>query len=211
MSISRQALDATLVSAMFDGELSAKAQALALDQLGQDAKAQQSWQAAALLGDVLRETGHSGQEDAAQTPLFASPGFASQCAAALDDEPSILAPNALPESAASQPDYQPAQRSPVSASRWRMVAMAASVLLVASWVFSPFGLNSARNTADSQLASQSLEPSLPQAKTLSPQQAEELEALMVEHGEFTGLAALNGLLAYAKVVNQQVTKQVVGR
>jgi len=59
------------------------------------------------------------------------------------------------------------------------------------------------------MAYQPLENSIPTIASTQSTQApisqvnveQELQSMLVQHGEFTGAAALNGLVAYAKVVN----------
>lgn len=201
--------DNTLISDLLDGELSRAQQAHALGRLSKDANHHQacrSWSAATALQALLHAEGPVSATDA--TPVLASPGFSVRCAGALDLEPAILAPNALPETmrADGVVDFQ-AERA--ARSRWQMAAVAAGMFLAvgltASLVFSPL------NTSERISGDTVVQQATPNAVSISASQANELEALMVEHGEFTGMAALNGLLAYAKVVNQQVDSRIDAR
>jgi negative regulator of sigma E activity len=106
---------------------------------------------------------------------------------ALDNEPTVLAPRALNKDSRVTGDIW----KPIS-----MFAIAASLALVAVITLNP---------ADKKVSGQNqLASTTAPAETIQQQKfAQEFAVMLVEHGEFTATAGLNGLVAYAKLVSNQ--------
>ncbi len=99
------------LSALLDGELDADGCAALLDRLRRDEQACRTWAMLNCAGDAMRS---------ADVASFHSAGFVDRVSAALEREPTVLAPAALPQRAAAR--------------RWLLpgagAAVAAAVLLV---------------------------------------------------------------------------------
>lgn len=95
------------LSALLDGDLDERSMGNVLDCLRRDASLRQDWRSYCLIGDCLRgeRSGH--------------PGFVDRVMAGLDDEPTLLAPQA-------------AEPRPARSARQTMLAVAASVTGVAA-------------------------------------------------------------------------------
>lgn len=115
------------LSALLDGDLDERSMGSVLDCLRSDPSLRQDWRSYCLIGDCLRgeRSGH--------------PGFVDRVMAGLDDEPTVLAPQA-------------AEPRPARTRRQAMLAVAASVAGVAA-----VGLIAA--TLHSERASQVVAPS----------------------------------------------------
>jgi sigma-E factor negative regulatory protein RseA len=91
------------ISALMDGELERPETAGALDALGREGEARETWRTYHLIGDAMRDT------------RLLSAGFASRVSAKLADEPTVLAPRAKPL---------------IEQRRWQVLSAAASVAAV---------------------------------------------------------------------------------
>lgn len=96
--------DREWLSALFDGELDDDAGRAAVRRLGEDAQAARRWAEYCLIGDALR-----GQ-------LYEQPGLRERIAAALEDEPTLLAP--MPARSKRQPLAWVAAAATVAAVTW---------------------------------------------------------------------------------------------
>ena len=184
----------SLLSALIDGELAPEEREHAIDALLTDAELQQDWAdhhaTAALLHGEYVEPADASANDS----------FAQRIASALDDEPAIMAPSAIGEDKlpmASELDMAAQPRRANGA----LYAIAASVMALAVVTAVPkFGPLFDNGQATAPIAAASA-PQSQVAEVAGMTLEQELQALMVSHGEFGGMGALNGLVAYAKFVN----------
>lgn len=114
------------ISALVDGELERREADGALDALGSEVLARESWRAYHLIGDALRDT------------RLLSEGFTARVAAQLADEPTVLAPRAKPI---------------LRDRRWQLLSAAASLAAVALVVSVAFPPQDAAITAPPPVAS----------------------------------------------------------
>ncbi len=183
-----------LLSALIDGELAPEERERVIDAVLNDVELQQDWAAhyttSALLHGEYVESVDDADNDS----------FAQRIASALDDEPAIMAPNAIGTDKlpmASEPELAVQPRRANGA----LYAIAASVMALAVVTAVPkFGALFDNNQATAPIAAASA-PQSQVAEVAGMTLEQELQALMVSHGEFGGMAALNGLVAYAKFVN----------
>jgi len=163
------------LSRLLDDDLNEQEMNKALDALLDDPAATQTWHA---MHQVRTAIDH---EEGPQASL----SLLDKITHAIDEEPVILAVNNLPEG----------NGGPAKVARRRMrstpayIALAASVIALVTLIsYSPLQ----QGTNKDEVAAN------------APSQMElerELQSMVVQHGEFSGAAALNGLVAYAKVVN----------
>ncbi len=178
------------LSQLIDGELSSSELETALDSVLDSADLQVSWQ-----------TMHTLRAAVDEKCILASNKLTDGVCQALDAETKIVAPNNIisdPPALARNSLGREATGKVIPLDRRHKtklltgLAMAASVAALAMLVIAP---NDQRefSVADATLQSKfvPLEPLM--------------QSMIVQHGEFTGAAALNGLLAYAKVVNDEPT------
>ena len=215
------------LSAFIDNQLSAKQREQFIDQLLVDPDLQQSWADTHTVAEVMR---HGGQQNPLengpenpQAPILASSGFADRVAIAVQAEATVFAPNALAADVSEQVLDAKAGaelmneghggkvvslrvKSSERRSAAPLYALAASLALVAVLLVAPgFNQNGGQAAGQPTVASNTAAVGgMVAGNEASASSANEIEALMVEHGEFTGIAALNGLLAYAKVVNNEL-------
>lgn len=166
---------------LLDGELSAAELEGAIDSLLADPELQKSWHIQHAVRAAIRED---------RAPV--SSGVTNKVFAALAHEPAIMAPDNIRPHEMPQPATQsdgnilPFAAKPPG----RILAYTAIAASLAALVFVAY--HPERNTQPS-VADNRTE----QAERIQP----EMQAMIVQHGEFSGAAALNGLVAYAKVVN----------
>ncbi len=168
------------LSQLLDGELNPDEMEAALDNILLDPKLQKSWHTLHTLRSVIRDDSTN-----------ASCNIVARVADALENEPAIVAPDNLkPKNSALHPSGE----NVVQIGAWRhkalaYVAIAASFAAIVMVSYSP-EKKEAPAIADS-------------ASKVAPSQAleQEFQSMVVQHGEFSGAAALNGLVAYAMVVN----------
>ncbi len=166
----------------------------AVDWLLSDAEAQAQWQRMHMVRAVLQ-----GEH---VTPVNAKDTLADKVAAALEEEPAVLAPNNLQAVDAGNENID---RGTVIAlkggdgtgfgAKAALWAVAASFFAVVLFNTNPFSQQA--NGPAAGLASNAAKTDT-QAFDAAEQ---ELQALVVAHGEFASLAGLNGLAAYARIVN----------
>ena len=102
------------ISALMDGELDGRAADEALELLGRDREAADTWRLYHLMSDAMHGQRH-----------VLSAGFVERCAARLATEPAVLAPGALPG------------RTPLQRYAFAAAASLAAVALVAWLAFAP--------------------------------------------------------------------------
>ena len=174
------------LSSLLDGELAPDEVELVLDRILADRELQSSWHTQHILRAVI-------QDDRTQTCCH----IVDKVAAVVAKEPAIVAPdnlntintvNTVNSSESEMPENVVAIRS----NRKKILAfaaIAASFAVIVMVSYSPDKVSTPRMvdvTSDS---------------TPSMAAEQELQSMIVQHGEFSGAAALNGLVAYAKVVN----------
>jgi len=168
------------LSKLLDGDLSPDELERTLDRVLADPELQQSWHAQYTLRSVVQDDG-----------IHTYCNIVENVATIIAEEPTLIAPDNLSpkRTDASVPVGNVvsilSKRSKVLA----LTAIAASFAAIVMVSYSPKkAINSTiANTAGTMSTSLAAE--------------QELQAMIVQHGEFSGAAALNGLVAYAKVVN----------
>jgi len=181
------------LSQLLDDELNEQEMNAALDALLADPQAQKTWQAMHMVRGAVTD-------DA----IHASFSLSQRISASIEAEPTIMAPTNLParRTARSIPSEGRNTASTNRIARLRVplgLAVAASLVAVLVINLSPSVQDESRLVAE-----QSPEQSgllLPQASDAQLAMNRELQSMVVQHGEFSGAVALNGLVAYAKVVN----------
>ncbi len=172
------------LSQLLDGELSQEEMEYALDDLLADPEMQKSWRAQHTLRAVIKGD-----------TIQASCDIVDKVALAIAEEPTIIAPDNLPPAHADA--QQPAGNVvPIGQKRTRVLAYAAIAASFAAIVMVSY---SPRQASTPKIADTS------SIQTPSMAVEQELQSMIVQHGEFSGAAALNGLVAYAKVVNGSTT------
>ncbi len=198
------------LSQLFDGELNAEEMNAALDSLLADKNLQGTWQAMCTARACLQDAPVEDHAD-----LHSGLDLSSKIAMAIEAEPAIMAPNNIAPLAATAPVSVASEQRVLeghqisSASGKGMVAylaMAASVAAVMAISYFP------SQVQQSNIASTNASENLSEAgrvnQAASTSSAEQVfQSMVVQHGEFSGAAALNGLVAYAKVVNGSTLSQ----
>ncbi len=168
-----------LLSRLLDDDLNEQEMNQALDALLDDPAAQQSWHSMHTVRAAIDEEGPQ-----------ASSALLDKITASIETEPGILAPNNLPAFKQDKPSST-GQSNKQGRRMPAYLALAASVVaLVTVFNYAPLQTG---ETVSNDVAVAS-----PQAQMALER---ELQSMVVQHGEFSGAAALNGLVAYAKVVN----------
>jgi len=168
------------LSQLLDGELNSDEMEAALDNILADPELQKSWHTLHTLRSVIRDDSTN-----------ASCNIVDRVAEALHNEPAIVAPDNIKP---KNPTFHQSGENVVQIGAWRnkalsYAAIAASFAAIVMVSYSP-EKTEAPAIADSAIK-------------VAPSQAleQEFQSMVVQHGEFSGAAALNGLVAYAKVVN----------
>ena len=165
------------ISELIDGRGNPDQRQDAFDRLLADDVACKMWQRYHLIGCVLRnEVRHTGAD------------LSAHIRARLEDEPPAPAPMPAP--------VRPSPRLPGwRADAWKsagMLALAASVALIAVISLKPAPDNRAERLAGS-----------PAAGFERASFRQEFSEMLAQHGEFTSSPGLNGLIVYAKLVNNE--------
>lgn len=182
------------LSQLLDAELNESEMNAALDALLADPQAQKTWHAMHMVRSVVTDD-----------TVHASFSLSERISASIEAEPVIMAPTNLPASKSLE-KIPPEEREKTQAStltRLRIpfgLAIAASLVALLVINLSPSGVQDGSRLATEQ-ASEPGGPLLTQASSTQLAMNQELQSMVVQHGEFSGAAALNGLVAYAKVVN----------
>ncbi len=148
-----------------------------LEQVSKDAGLRRKWERYHLIGALMRRE--------AGVNVCAGGGLAERIAAAVDAEPTCLAPEAAARG----------RRLPVFNRDFFKTAagLAAAAALGAVAVL---GLQPAQDPEPQLLAEH-----VTRWQTDQPEHEADLNALLVEHGEFTPPSGMNGLMAYARFVS----------
>ena len=167
------------ISTLIDLEGDAADRQEMLNRIQDDSRAHDLWHRYHLIGGVIR-----GEVEIAGNDLSA------RIRDQLDHEPTVLAPLEKPRGTG------------VLADIWKsagMLALAASIALMAVVTLKP--VEEPANAGDRIASSNSENDVLsPEARGVFEQ---EIGEMLVEHGEFTASAGLNGLIAYAKLVSNE--------
>ena len=176
-AMNKELMNKEILSRLLDDDLDDHAMNEALDALLLDSDAQKSWHAMQLLRGAISDEGEKGGH--------ASLTLLDKISASIDNEPVILAPDNLPRPPlGSSEDDTRRKTTRVPA----YIALAASVVALLTFInYSPIQDQTQSEIVMSQQSQMQLE--------------RELQSMVVQHGEFSGAAALNGLVAYVKVVN----------
>jgi negative regulator of sigma E activity len=176
------------LSALLDGELGEEEMYRAIEQVAADEHLSRTWQRYHLIGAGLRR-----EETAPNEALCA------RIVAGLEQEPVVLAPASVPTSA-------PTRRPVPATGGGRWLALAAGLAMVAVvgwWMIEKQGTTPLSGARTPEIAARA---PVPDAEIWRgrPEMAEQLNALLVRHGEFTPASGMNGLAAYAKFVSHDV-------
>jgi sigma-E factor negative regulatory protein RseA len=165
------------ISAFMDGEVEDGESLAQVARLKQDASLRQAWETYHVIGDALRgETGHA-------------PGFMGRFSAALEQEPTVLAPQ------------RPAARFTVRRVALSLAASFGGVALVAWLALSNNPINPLV-PGDGQLAAK---PAVP-AMTLAGAPANgAVNDYIMAHQQFSPSTAMQGLAPYIRTVSGQET------
>ena len=174
--VMNETMNKELLSRLLDDDLNEHQMNKALDALLEDPAAQQSWHTMHMARGVLSEDSEEGGH--------ASLSLLDKITASIDDEPVVLAPENLAPSASEIKDTKQKEVTRMPA----YIALAASVVALITFI----GYSPIQDKARTEIVM------TPQSQI---QAKRELQSMVVQHGEFSGAAALNGLVAYVKVVN----------
>lgn len=166
------------VSSLLDGELAGDTLAAACR--GMSAEELKTVERYQLIGSVLRREASDSAVRVLRQDL------AARIAERIEQEPTWLLSSSRP-------------RRPRAARRsgfWGGFAAAAAIAAIAVFVVAPNWLGAPESIDGPVVA---VDVGAAPAKTVDMDQ---LNSLLIEHGEFTGSAGLNGLVAYAKFVSQ---------
>lgn len=167
------------LSQLIDGELDTLAIENELDALLADPALRRSWQ-----------TMHTLRAGMSADTAPISLTIADKVSVALADEPAIMAPNSIRVEPAEQTKAE--NIVPLKQKRNKGLAFLAVAASVAAVVM--LGYLPQNEQATSTIARSDIIPVQSEVDMA-------LQSMIVQHGEFSGAAALNGLAAYAKVVN----------
>jgi len=166
------------VSRLVDSELTEQEVSSAIGDLAGEEQSSRQWRNYHLIGNIMRGEGTMVGRD-----------LTRNVASRLEQEPTVLAPAALPT------------RDSGISDTWKPVtvfAMAASLALVAVITLVP-GTGGSLDGQATQVA---------QVEASDDEMfAKEFDEMLAEHGEFTASPGLNGLVAYAKLVSAQSLEQ----
>ena len=174
------------ISGLLDGELPSDELASTLKSLGSEDLAKvERYQ---LIGALMRNDGTEAALNSARS------GLCGRISKQIEQEPRWLLP--APPRSRKADVVASASRSPAFLGGF---AIAASIAAIAVFVVAPNWLESPGLSAP-PVAQVEQGP----ARATRSLDMDELGSMLIEHGEFTGSAGINGLLAYAKFVTQGV-------
>lgn len=182
------------LSALIDGELSASETDAMLTQLVKDKNLQNQWHVSITARAVLREKYVVEAEQ--------NGAFAAKVASLINAEAALVGPNNLWDVNAQNDNvvaFPTAVKSNSKLPAALMLAAAASFATVTFLNINPLGTDQSTSTQLASTSSSDVVNAIPAANFLAAEQ--EMQALVVAHGEFSSMAGLNGLAAYAKIVN----------
>ncbi len=182
------------LSSLIDGELKAADINAMLAQLSKDKDLQRQWRAAMNARAVLRE----------EYIADVSEGFADKVAASINLEAAIDAPANLLGATTQANNVVAFPSTAHSSNKLPAIVMLAAAASLAAVTFLNVNPIETDSLQQSQLAVSPGSNDQSTDKFLAAEQ--ELQALVVAHGEFSSMAGLNGLAAYAKIVNADSAK-----
>jgi len=162
------------ISALVDGELERHEAEEALEALGTEGLARDTWRAYHLINDSMRDT------------RLLSSGFAARIAAKLADEPTVLAPRARPI---------------LQRRSWQALSVAASLAAVAFVVSVAFYPQDGP-VAVAPVAPQALNTA-PQAETAQVAPPEAADDYLLAHQGYSPRNSLQGMAPYVRTVSSE--------
>jgi negative regulator of sigma E activity len=186
------------LSSLLDGELAADEFELSYREVVSDDDMLRRVTRYQLIGSYMRNDGSAAACHIARSSV------AEKISARIDQEPQWLLPTQMEQKPSTTVSTSNATAETVSLDAVRQsrrpaffggFAVAAAISALAVFVLSPNILN---NTV---LPPQQLASTTAPVEKAVPMSADNLNALLVEHGEFSGSAGINGLIAYAKFVS----------
>jgi negative regulator of sigma E activity len=165
---------------LLDDDLSPDELERILDQVLADPELQKSWHAQYTLRAVVQDDG-----------IHAYCHIVDKVAAVIAEEPTIIAPENLSFKRTAE-SVPAANVVSINSKRTKVMAFAAIAASFAAIVMVSY---SPEKITTSTIA----DTTTTMPNSLAAEQ--ELQSMIVQHGEFSGAVALNGLVAYAKVVN----------
>lgn len=178
------------ISALVDGEASESELGSILTQLESDRELQGSWHRYNLISDALHNNLTSR----------VAPAFHKRISAALEDEPTILAPRKSRRSPLSMPWFKQAVG----------LGIAASVTAIA--IFSVQNLDQGGGQQPAVAAAPSPQEYVriakqnPEKMTAPGENSEKLDAYLVNHNELSSSSTIRGAIPYARVVSHGMTR-----
>ena len=179
-----------IISALVDGEASESELDSILSQLESDSELQDSWHRYNLISDALHNNLTSRLE----------PAFHKRISAALEDEPTILAP-------------RKSRRNPLSMPWFKQAAglgIAASVTAIA--IFSVQNLDQGGGQQPAVAAAPSSQEYVriakqnPEKKMVPRENSEQLDSYLVNHNELSSSSTIRGVIPYARIVSHGVAR-----
>lgn len=172
------------ISELMDGELEGRAASGAIESLGCDGEALETWRTYHLIGDALRDT------------RMLSTGFAARVGVKLAAEPTVVAPHRI------KPEPRNWLSLPAAAA-----ASVAAVALVGWMALSP---PPERGSAPGQVANApSMQAIIQPVVALQPQTVPLPSALpdyLLAHQGFSPRLSLHGMAPYARTVSEQANE-----
>jgi sigma-E factor negative regulatory protein RseA len=171
------------ISELMDGELEGKAASGAIDALGRDGDALQTWRTYHLIGDAMRDT------------RLLSAGFVGRVSEKLAAEPTVFAPNRI------RPEPRRWVAMPAAAA-----ASVAAVALVGWVAISPQGERPAPGPVAQKPSVQAL---IQPVVALQPQIVPLPSAMpdyLLAHQGFSPRLSLHGMAPYARTVSEQANE-----
>lgn len=168
------------ISQLVDKDTDEGTQNSVFDSICSDELKSKTWARYHLIGNIMRgEVFKTGRD------------LSRSIAESISNEPTVLAPRTIKTESIPKDLWKPVS----------MLALAASIALMAVFVLNPIG-NGSRNDVPRLAA-------IDGVNSISQEQkfANEFDEMLAGHGEFTASSGLNGLVAYAKLVSNQHLEQ----
>ncbi len=173
------------ISALLDNELSKREQEEALNTVSKNAEFADLWNRYNLISAAFRREIKTH-----------NPGLAQRVAQVVSRDQSYKSQSRLP-----------AYRTRSSHFGWTpTMAMAASIMAVSAVVVYVLNRDVEMLDANNQSSSVAIIDHPTRWENALPEHEDQLNAFLVEHGEFTPMAGLNGLVSYAKFVSYDTRK-----
>lgn len=168
------------ISALLDDELSKRERDEALTTVGKDKELSELWHRYNLIGAAFRREINTQ-----------SLGLVQRVAQMIGHDPPDESKSRLPESMGRSSQWAWSPTVAIAASI--MAGVAVGVYMLSQHAVTPDVANQSSLVATIDHATR--------WENATPEHEDQLNALLVEHGEFTPMAGLNGLISYAKFVS----------